>query len=558
MCYKKIILSILSFLFLLSLSSCFLGISLDNLNDFSKNEKKRMEEYYGIVLPYCTGYSYKINDTYSEDFQFEYKVSNIKEKDYQDYVNQFKEYKLIGERIDEKTSMEYKTFFDTNTNTYIDLCYYTGELFYKPYLDVYMYQRGYVNYYDTYYTNEDNPISLLGDTINMNNSKYPNLSYINGYDYFCPSKGDVKILVLPIDFNDKPYNRNTISIDEIKTVLYGTNNISVRNYYLESSYEKLNLSFEVVNSWYRAKKNSSYYDSSLTISELVNDALAYYDNQYDYSKFDSNSDGAIDGIILVHTLDSSSKLDIAWPATRNNVKEYGNQKDTYDNVFAYRFYHINYDQIITRSHTIDSYTLIHEFGHMMGLDDYYDTNYTDRTFLPPLNGMDVMDGEFTDQNVYSKLLLGWINEGKVINKSKTIELNSFEHTGDFAIISNNFDLNYGPFQEFYIIVYNSGLGLNNSSTSLNQSGIIIYHVDGCLYTYNSGTVMMNYNNDQAGEYSERFNLIEFAKKDYNPYVLTSDGQTTLNLVDNNKLDLSFTLEMQTINSTKIYLSITIN
>jgi hypothetical protein len=218
--YKKIIFSTLSFLFLLSLSSCFLSISVDNLNDFSKNEKKRMEEYYCIVLPYCTGYSYKINDSYNEDFQFEYKVSNFKEKDFQDYVNQFKEYKLIRERIDEKTSMEYKKLFVTNINTYIDLCYYTRELFYKPYLDVYMYQRGYVDYYDTYYTNEDNPIFLLGAMIDMNNSKYPNLSYINGYDYFCPSKGDVKILILPIDFYDKPYNRNTISIDEIETVLY--------------------------------------------------------------------------------------------------------------------------------------------------------------------------------------------------------------------------------------------------------------------------------------------------------------------------------------------------
>jgi hypothetical protein len=70
--------------------------------------------------------------------------------------------------------------------------------------------------------------------------------------------------------------------------------------------------------------------------------------------------------------------------------------------------------------------------------------------------------------------------------------------------------------------------------------------------------MMIYNNDQAGQYSERFNLIEFAKKDYYPYVLTSDGHTTLNLVDNNKIDLSFTLEMQTINSTKINLSVTMN
>ena len=81
---------------------------------------------------------------------------------------------------------------------------------------------------------------------------------------------------------------------------------------------------------------------------------------------------------------------------------------------------------------------------------------------------------------------------------------------------------------------------------LNKEGIIIYHVDGSLYTYPSGVTYCNYNNDQAGLHAERFNLIEFAKKDYEPYVIDLSNSTmaNLDLVDNNGLSLKFSIEVK--------------
>ncbi len=556
--YKKILFFFLLAISMLGLSSCLFGIDLNESSGFSASEKKKMQKNFDLILPYCEGYSYKLTDTYDDDFQLEYAIEGIKEEDYLKYLESFNYYTFLGERYDEKYEMEFKTFFHERTKTYIDTCYYKGSMLYKPQLFVYEYHRGYVNYYDSYYTNKGNPISALGDTINMADATYSTLADINGYNYFCPSTGDVKILVVPVDFSDKTKDSISFSISKIKQSLTDENlsRKSLKNYYAKSSFNKLNLSFEVATSWYRAKNKSTYYNDSETISELVNDILAYYDDKYNYTQFDSNKDGAIDGIILVHTLDSSTDIDISWPATRNNVQMNENsERDKYDGVFAYRFFHINYDQIYVNA-KIDTYTLIHEFGHLMGLDDYYDTNYTQRTFLPPLNGLDVMDETYCEHNPFSKLLLGWISEGKVINHSKTIELNDYIETGDFAIISNNFDPSYGPFQEFYIIAYH----VAESLTGKGRYGIVIYHVDGCLYTYPSGTTIMNYNNDQSGEYSEQFNLIEFANKDYNPYVIIGDGNATLNLVDNNKQNLSFSLTSKTKgqNKSKVDLTITIN
>ena len=53
---------------------------------------------------------------------------------------------------------------------------------------------------------------------------------------------------------------------------------------------------------------------------------------------------------------------------------------------------------------LDSHVLIHETGHMLGLNDYYNT-YGDSTYSP-LGGLDMMDGDFGDNNPYSKILLG--------------------------------------------------------------------------------------------------------------------------------------------------------
>ena len=547
---------------ILSLSSCLLLLDetspLPN-EGFTSYQTKIMEDTFGMVVPFLENHSYSFKNTYNEDLTMTYSVNYVNEAEYSTYLQKYEEYNLIGTRSSFVDN--YRTYFDTKTYTYMDL------VFGAKSLKVYMYHRGSIDYYDTYYTNVNHPMKDLPDDYNMRDAKYSSVMDLSGYNHFCPTKGDIKILVLPVYFSDYPKNNNFTN-KTLEDALESKNLSpypSLKEYYNKSSYGKLNLSFTIPNTWYEASHNSKYYDSSDRISSLVESALQYYDNSYDYKDFDSDNDGAIDGIILVHTIPSSTNLDLSWPATRNNVNEnYNGTRNTFDNKYAYRFFHINTDQIYTQSKDykkeINSYTLIHEFGHMIGLDDYYDTNYTERTFLAPLDGHDVMDAEYTDQDAFSKLILGWISTPKFIKETCEITLSSFEETGDIAIISNNFDETQGVFQEYYIIVYNSGTNLNKYSETLNKEGIIIYHVDGSLYTFDTGETICNYNNDQAGYYSERFNLIEFAKKDYNPYIFEGkEGSASLDLIDNNGLSLKFSLESSSIleSDNEVSLKITI-
>ena len=84
----------------------------------------------------------------------------------------------------------------------------------------------------------------------------------------------------------------------------------------------------------------------------------------------------------------------------------------------------------------NTYTFIHEFSHVLGADDYYDTTYTNH----PLEGYDIMDAMTADHNPFTKMHYGWINSSRLVTASNdvTLELNAFEETGDTIIIANNY------------------------------------------------------------------------------------------------------------------------
>ena len=141
--------------------------------------------------------------------------------------------------------------------------------------------------------------------------------------------------------------------------------------------------------------------------------------------------------------------------------------------------------------SVDAHTFIHETGHMMGLDDYY--NYDTgsmlstggRDYTRPTGGLDMMDCNIGDHNAFSKYLLSWV-EPKIVVKEGTYTLESFQKNGDCLIIPSS-SWNGSPYQEYLIIEYYTPTGLN-SYDSINayqgvypklfsKPGFKIYHVD---------------------------------------------------------------------------------
>jgi immune inhibitor A len=193
-----------------------------------------------------------------------------------------------------------------------------------------------------------------------------------------------KVLVLLVDFSD---NGQTHSRDELNSLLFGTGNRSMRDYYLEASYDGLSVNGTIAG-WYRLDQPYSYYlgDSFGIYGEfphnsqgLVTDLVAKADPDIDFSQY-ASSDHAVDGLLVVH----------AGPG----AEETGNERDIWSHKWQLSDPVFGSPGTVRTDDgaTIDAYSMqperfanrglvsigvfCHEYGHILGMPDLYDTDYS--------------------------------------------------------------------------------------------------------------------------------------------------------------------------------------
>ena len=358
-----------------------------------------------------------------------------------------------------------------------------------------------------------------------------------------------------------------MKISDIERALLGDSDYyNLYDYYYISSGGQLTLDITILDSWFRPSKTSSYYESA-TIDYygeqieggdmlIIDEALDYLDDFMDLSQFDSDNNDIIDSIILVTTL-SVGEGDFHWAYRYWNV--YGDEDGylyEYDGVcandylwmsceFFYESYDKNGDVIYTDRSVSNPSTVIHEFGHVLGLEDYYDTS---AAMKDPMEGLDMMDAMTGDHNPFTKINLGWITTSRLVTDSVTLTLEKFTKNGDTIIISSNFDPTLGAYQEYYVICYYTMEGLNGGDYGFfARDGIVVYHVnasiysekyDGELYYY-----LSNNNTDPSDQYGTEDNLIEFVKSEADTYTyVTGDKLPTVTDDNGNKLSFGFTVD----------------
>ena len=165
------------------------------------------------------------------------------------------------------------------------------------------------------------------------------------------------------------------------------------------------------------------------------------------SGLDTYEDGEmyIDGKETSHYGDETGKNDLLWAFTSWNTTS-----SAPISVYCWASY--GFMQKDARLKKKDAHTFIHETGHMLGLEDYYDTGYS----LSPFGGLGMMDYNILDLDVYSKWALGWIdpktitNSTKLTNKGLTVTLKPFESSGDALVVG--LPNNNGWYGEEYIIL----------------------------------------------------------------------------------------------------------
>ncbi len=195
-----------------------------------------------------------------------------------------------------------------------------------------------------------------------------------------PGIGKRKLLCILIGFPDKPFTKTHDDFDSLMnqpgySVAGATG--SVHDYYEASSFGKFDLHVDVVGP-YTAKKSIQYYGQDqgdwkdIYVKELISEAVTYANADVNYQDYDNDKDGYVDGICIIYAGYAQAQGGPAytiWPH-QGNLPQLRFDGVNLNNYFCASELVGNFGSILTPIGTI-----CHEFGHTLGLLDYYDTDY---------------------------------------------------------------------------------------------------------------------------------------------------------------------------------------
>ena len=337
------------------------------------------------------------------------------------------------------------------------------------------------------------------------------------------SIGTKKVLVVPVTFK----NRTTFTSAQLAKIEKAYNGAatdtgwqSLKSYYQTTSYGKLTIESVVTDPYivpmndYETNKtiadtakDTSFegmvYNKKYSTEQLADDIIASLGTKYNLADFDLDNDGLIDGVEMVYIggrdwVNGNDDPTAVWW----NFTYVSNQVNYEPNThIAGAYFWSQLSQLENGYYTtdIDTHTLVHETGHMLGLDDYYTYDYSGNVSSEnPCGMVDMMDFNIGDHNAFSKSVLGWVSPKYVTGKVDTFDLtlNSFADTGDCLILRNTSSdpWNGTPYDEYLMLQYYTPTKLNEQDSVMGypelsgvgvggcykKAGLQVFHVDARL------------------------------------------------------------------------------
>ena len=396
-----------------------------------------------------------------------------------------------------------------------------------------------------------------GDT-NLNS--YYTLWKNRGYPHF-KSVGENNLLVVPLKIKGYEEYATSENLNKIRDSFFLEDSLntlgyySLSEYYKISSYNKLSIKGEVTP-WIDLDLTTKEISSS-SISNYSLDCGTYFPTEkainyikenlnIDLTKYDNDKDGFIDGVYFIYGCptfldDSSLSPSTFWNFTYYNVLNKDKASISSPVLMTYSW--SSFDMLSKGSDKtkLDTHTYIHEFGHQLGLNDYYDTSNSGglNPYTSPMGGLDMMDNNVGDHSAFSKFALGWINPFVVSGDigSVEVEIRSLIESGECIILPTS-NYNNTPFDEYLMIEYIKNDSINKVDSTngypstlytdgriirfYSKNGIRITHIDARSVDTN-----LDYTDNINDMVMTKFSNTASTKQGYycplnnNSYVLTS-------------------------------------
>lgn len=300
---------------------------------------------------------------------------------------------------------------------------------------------------------------------------------IRGTNAF-PTIGNAKLVCILIGFSDMAFTETQANFNNLfNQVGYGTYG-SVKDYYEECSYGQFHLTVDVAGP-YQASNTHAYYgqnsgdDKDINVKELVTEAVNFADADVDFSDYDNDSNGNVDGVYIIY-------------AGYNEAEGGGANCIWYH---ASSIPAVNLDGVNVSSYSCSAEfkgnsgtdisgigNICHEFGHVLGAPDFYDTDYEDGGQYSGSGSWDVMaSGNFNGDrdcpahyNPYVKAyLFGWSSITTLNAQTELTILNSALNNNQF------YRYNTPTADEYFLMENRQQLGFDTENPG---HGLLVYHV----------------------------------------------------------------------------------
>jgi M6 family metalloprotease-like protein len=302
-----------------------------------------------------------------------------------------------------------------------------------------------------------------------------------------PSTGTGNVATLLINFNDRT---TTYTASNFTTLLFGTGNNSMKDFYQETSYGAFSVSAGPggVAGWYAAANGHDFYGHNTgdtNAARLAREAVAAADAAgFDFAPYDQDGDCYVDVVNIVHqgagTEASGSDTDIwshSWNFSSAGIGVYTTKTVCPGGGNIRVNNYVMQPEMLWGGMTTMG-VFAHEYGHALGLPDLYDTDYTSEgvgnwSLMAggSWNAVSRQGDRPSHLDAWSKYKLGWVSPIAVTSGTLTNEpIQQAETSADiYRLLSGTPESG-----EYFLVENRQKTGFD---AGLPGAGLLVWHID---------------------------------------------------------------------------------
>lgn len=334
----------------------------------------------------------------------------------------------------------------------------------------------------------DGTIRPLPATRSMSKGGNPSIQRVYNPKPGAITQGKKHFLVILVEFADtyftldNPQDRFTRQLNDDSYSDFGGTG-SVHKYYYDQSSGDFDPVFDVIGpirvsgamaQYGGNDANKNDKDPRGAFKEAVD--IAHQRSMVNFSDYDTDGDGSVDNIFFYFAGYSEAEGagdDCIWP----HASAFGGSySEKLDGVYLGRYACTSELRGKSGETMCGIGTFCHEFGHVLGLPDFYDTDYEKNGSAIALYNFSLMCGGNYNNggcsppnlNALERNMLGWMSFPPEWNEEGHKTIHSIAHNEAWRLSSTNPD-------EFFLLEVRDGTGWDAYIDA--AAGLVIYHVD---------------------------------------------------------------------------------